>query len=132
MNTNTKRIVLLATLSLTLAAAGCQLIVDFDRTKIDAGAVDASFDIAKPDNSVGWFETPDHFEGGVDPMAAYAAMQKVDCYIMGSKTYELAMELSKNHGWPYGETPTIVLTKSGLMTAMITITRNQGEPRAAM
>lgn len=52
MNTNTKRIVLLTTLSLTLAAAGCQLIVDFDRTKIDAGAVDASFDIAKPDNVV--------------------------------------------------------------------------------
>lgn len=52
MKTNTKRIVLLSTLSLAMAAAGCQLIVDFDRTKIDAGAVDASFDVAKPDNSV--------------------------------------------------------------------------------
>jgi hypothetical protein len=35
-----------------LAVAGCQLIVDFDRTLIDAGSVDASIDIAKPDTSV--------------------------------------------------------------------------------
>ena len=66
--------------------------------------------VAKHDNSVGWFETPDHFEDGLDPMAAYAAMQKVDAYVMGARTYEHAFELSKNYGWPYGDTPTVVLT----------------------
>jgi dihydrofolate reductase len=86
--------------------------------------------IAKPDNSIGWFETPDDFEGGVDPMAAYAAMQKVDCYVMGSKTYELAMELSKNHGWPYGETPIFVLTTRALPRRSDHIELFQGKPDA--
>ena len=47
-------------------------------------------------------------------MLAYAQMTKVDCYIMGSRTYDLAMELSREHGWPYGDTHTIVLTKRSL------------------
>lgn len=70
--------------------------------------------IAKPDNSIGWFETSSDFPEGIDPMAAFSQMRKVDCYIMGSRTYELAMELSKEHGWPYGDTPTVVLTKREL------------------
>ena len=66
--------------------------------------------VAKHDNSVEWFETPDHFEQGLDPKAAFADYATVDCYVMGARTYEHAFELSKKHGWPYGDTPTIVLT----------------------
>ena len=35
---------------------------------------------------------------------------------MGSRTYELALELSKDFGWAYGEKPTIVLTNRTLTT----------------
>src|SRR5262249_3868164 len=30
----------------------------------------------------------------------------IDCYVLGSRTYELALEL----GWPYGDTPAVVVT----------------------
>jgi dihydrofolate reductase len=66
--------------------------------------------VAKRDNSVEWFETPDHFEQGLDPKAAFADYATVDCYVMGARTYEHAFELSKKYGWPYGDTPTVVLT----------------------
>ena len=85
--------------------------------------------VAKHDNSVGWFETPDHFEGGEDPMAAYAAMQKVDAYVMGARTYEHAFELSRDHGWPYGDTPTIVLTHRALPVDRKSIEFHAGDLR---
>ncbi|HSZ32130.1 MAG TPA: dihydrofolate reductase family protein, partial [Puia sp.] len=37
-------------------------------------------------------------------------LKSIDCYIMGSRTYEHALELSKSYGWVYGDVPTIVLT----------------------
>ncbi len=72
--------------------------------------------IAKNDNSIGWFETADHYEHGVTVTAEEAAefLKKIDCYLMGSRTYELALELSKAHGWVYGDIPTIVLTHRNL------------------
>jgi dihydrofolate reductase len=33
---------------------------------------------------------------------------------MGARTYELALALSKNYGWAYGDTPTIVVTHRDL------------------
>ena len=68
--------------------------------------------IAKKDNSVSWFETSDNYDKGVSVTNedAEAILKKVDCYIMGSRTYELALELSKSYGWAYGDMPTIVLT----------------------
>jgi dihydrofolate reductase len=68
--------------------------------------------IAKKDNSTSWFETTDNYEPGVNVTAeqAHEFLKKIDCYIMGSRTYELALELSKLYGWPYGAIPTIVLT----------------------
>jgi dihydrofolate reductase len=68
--------------------------------------------IAKKDNSVSWFETTDSYEQGVSLTEQDAAefLKTIDCYIMGSRTYELALELSKSYGWAYGDTPTIVLT----------------------
>ena len=66
--------------------------------------------IAKPDNSIAWFETKDHYESGVDQPGAEALTGMVDCYVMGARTYEHALELSKKHGWPYGDVPVIVVT----------------------
>jgi dihydrofolate reductase len=66
--------------------------------------------IAKKDNSISWFETSDHYENGAVAPDAAEFLRTIDCYIMGSRTYEHALELSKNYGWAYGDTPTIVLT----------------------
>lgn len=53
--------------------------------------------IAKKDNSVSWFDTRDVYENGVgltkEQMEAF--VKEIDCYIMGARTYELALELSK-------------------------------------
>lgn len=43
-------------------------------------------------------------------------LKTIDSYVMGSKTYELALELSKNYGWAYGDKATIVLTNRNLQT----------------
>jgi len=68
--------------------------------------------VASMDNSVSWFDTTDHYEAGVDLSEDDAAefLKKIDCYVMGSHTYEHAWKLSGSHGWVYGDVPTIVLT----------------------
>jgi len=72
--------------------------------------------IAKKNNSISWFETADNYEKGVTVIAEEVAefLKKIDCYIMGSRTYEHALELSKTYGWVYGDVPTIVLTQRNL------------------
>jgi dihydrofolate reductase len=71
--------------------------------------------IAKKDNSVSWFETSDNYEKGVTGQDAAEFLKTIDCYVMGSRTYEHAFELSKSYGWAYGDTPTIVLTHRKLL-----------------
>ena len=68
--------------------------------------------IAKKDNTVLWFETTDLFEKGVhvSDQDTDKFLKTIDCYIMGARTYEHAIELSKSYGWPYGDTPIIVIT----------------------
>ena len=65
--------------------------------------------IAKKDNDVSWMETTSVYEAGVSLSAeAIAAFLKaIDCYVMGFKTYEHALQL----GWPYGDTPVIVVSR---------------------
>ena len=72
--------------------------------------------IAKKDNSVSWFETSDTYEKGasVSEQDAEEFLKKVDCYVMGSRTYEHALELSRSYGWVYGDVPTIVITHRDL------------------
>ena len=72
--------------------------------------------IAKKDNSVSWFETPDYYEKGVKvtEQEAQEFLKTIDCYVMGARTYEHALELSKSYGWAYGEVPTIVVTHRNL------------------
>ena len=68
--------------------------------------------IAKKDNTVSWFETSDLFEKGVQVSdeGTEKFLKTIDCYVMGARTYEHAMALSKSYGWPYGDTPIIVIT----------------------
>ena len=70
--------------------------------------------IAKKDNSVSWFETSSHYEKGTTGQDAAEFLKTIDCYVMGSRTYEHALELSRSYGWAYGDTPTIVLTHRNL------------------
>ncbi len=63
--------------------------------------------IAKEDNSVSWFDTTDLYEKG---MPVPEGFPEVDCFVMGSRTYEHALELSKEYGWVYGDVPTVVTT----------------------
>lgn len=72
--------------------------------------------IAKKDNSISWFETTDHYEKGVTVTEEETEefLKTIDCYVMGSRTYEHALELSKSYGWAYGDVPTIVVTHRNL------------------
>src|SRR5271167_4644924 len=65
--------------------------------------------IAKKDNSVSWLDdTGSVYEAGVSISEEEAAtfVKAIDCYVLGSRTYEHALEL----GWPYGDTPVVVVT----------------------
>ena len=83
--------------------------------------------IAKKDNSVSWFETTDHYENGVTEESAEEFMKTIDCFVMGSRTYEHALELSKNFGWAYGDEPTIVVTHRNLPVYKENIEINSGD-----
>lgn len=70
--------------------------------------------IAKKDNSVSWFESADNYKNGVAEENAEEFMKSIDCFVMGSRTYEHALELSKDFGWAYGDVPTIVVSHRNL------------------
>jgi len=70
--------------------------------------------IAKKDNSISWFDTSDNYEKGVVGQDPEEFLKTIDCYVMGSRTYEHALELSKSYGWAYGNKPAIVLTNRNL------------------
>jgi len=70
--------------------------------------------IAKQDNSVSWFDTSDHYEKGVNAPDTAAFLKTIDCYIMGARTYEHALELSRSYGWAYGNTPVVVVSHRDL------------------
>jgi len=73
--------------------------------------------IARRDGRTDWLETSDHFEGG-ETLTADAIEQflkTIDCYVMGSRTYETALSFeAKGFGWAYGDKPTFVLTSRDL------------------
>jgi dihydrofolate reductase len=69
--------------------------------------------IARKDNTVSWMDSADIYEGGVTDDGADGVLQSIDCYVLGSRTYEHALEL----GWPYGDTPTVVVTSRKLPSA---------------
>lgn len=73
--------------------------------------------IARKDGSVDWLETSDEFAGGdtMDPGFVEAFLKTIDCYVMGSRTYETALNFeARGFGWAYGDKPTFVLTRRDL------------------
>ena len=75
--------------------------------------------IAKKDNDISWMHLTDHYEKGIVATKEFIAefLNSIDCYVMGSKTYEQALEL----GWVYGDTTVIVLTKRNLKSERPTV-----------
>jgi len=86
--------------------------------------------IARKDGSVGWLETSDEFEGGdtMTPEFIEEFLKTIDCYVMGSRTYETALDFdAKGLGWSYGDKPTFVLTTRELRKARDTVEFYSGE-----
>ena len=73
--------------------------------------------IARKDGRVDWLETTDTFADGetLTPEYVQAFLETIDCYVMGSRTYETALSFeAKGLGWSYGDKPTVVLTRRNL------------------
>ena len=73
--------------------------------------------IARRDGRVDWLETADEFADGetLDPQFIESFLKTIDCYVMGSRTYETALSFeAKGFGWAYGDKPTFVLTRRDL------------------
>ena len=69
--------------------------------------------IARKDGRVDWLETSDEFASGdpLEPGSVEAFLETIDCYVMGSRTYETALNFERQGlGWSYGTKPTFVLT----------------------
>ena len=94
--------------------------------------VAASLDgfIARKDGRVDWLETSDEFPGGASPDPGFveAFLKTIDCYVMGSRTYETALRFeAKGSGWAYGDKPTFVLTRRNLPRARDTVEFYSGD-----
>ena len=86
--------------------------------------------IARKDGSVDWLETSDEFADGatMDPEFVQAFLKTIDCYVMGSRTYETALNFeSKGFGWAYGDKPIFVLTSRDLPKRRESITFHSGD-----
>ena len=80
--------------------------------------------IARKDGSVDWLETSDRFEGGevMAPESVAEFLRTIDCYVMGSRTYETALNFeARGLGWSYGDTKTVVLTSRELRKTRSTV-----------
>jgi dihydrofolate reductase len=86
--------------------------------------------VARKDGSVDWLETSDEFAGGetMDLGAVEAFLKTIDCYVMGSRTYETALNFeAKGFGWAYGEKPVFVLTSRELPRTRDTVEFYSGD-----
>jgi dihydrofolate reductase len=82
--------------------------------------------IAKNDNSVSWLDTSGEvYEAGVSEWSAEEVIRAIDCYVLGSRTYEHALQL----GWPYGDTPTVVVTNRELPSTRKSVEFYSGDLR---
>ena len=86
--------------------------------------------IAREDGGVDWLETSDEFADGatMDPAFVAAFLKTIDCYVMGSRTYETALNFeAKGFGWAYGDKPTFVLTSRDLPRTRTTVEFYSGD-----
>jgi len=81
--------------------------------------------IAKKNGDVSWMQSNEHYEKGIILTEEYITefLKNIDCYVMGSRTYERALEL----GWPYGDTPVHVLTSRNLKKDRESVTFYSGD-----
>ena len=87
--------------------------------------------IARKDNSVSWLDVNGSvYEAGVSISEEEAAtfVKAIDCYVLGSRTYEHALEL----GWPYGDTPTVVVTGREWPTARESVEFYSGDLKTSV
>ena len=88
--------------------------------------------IARRDGRVDWLETSDKFAGGdtMDQEFVAAFLKTIDCYVMGSRTYETALRFeARGSGWAYGDKPTFVLTSRELPRIRDTVEFYSGDLR---
>jgi dihydrofolate reductase len=86
--------------------------------------------IARKDGRVDWLETSDEFADGhtLDAEFVAAFLKRIDCYVMGSRTYETALNFeAKGFGWAYGDKPTFVLTSRELPRTRDTVKFHSGD-----
>ena len=86
--------------------------------------------IARNDGRVDWLETSDEFPDGdaLDPGFIEAVLRTIDCYVMGSRTYETALGFeARGFGWAYGDKPTFVLTSRELPRIRDTVEFHSGD-----
>jgi len=86
--------------------------------------------VARKDGRVDWLETSDEFPGGdtMAPELVEAFLKSIDCYVMGSRTYETALSFeAKGLGWPYGNKPIFVLTSRKLPRTRDTVEFYSGD-----
>jgi dihydrofolate reductase len=86
--------------------------------------------VARKDGNVDWLETSDEFVGGdtMDPKLIEAFLKTIDCYVMGSRTYETALGFeAQGLGWAYGDKPIFVLTSRELPRTRDTIKFHSGD-----
>jgi dihydrofolate reductase len=86
--------------------------------------------IARKDGRVDWLETADEFAEGatLDPEFAETFLKTIDCYVMGSRTYETALRFEADGlGWVYGDKPTFVLTSRDLRRTRATVEFYSGD-----
>jgi len=64
--------------------------------------------IKSKSGDISWMQQADHYPPGstLSDKQINDFLASIDCYVMGSHTYELAVKL----GWPYGDTPVKVLS----------------------
>lgn len=88
--------------------------------------------IARRDGRVDWMETSDEFVNGevMDPEYVQEFLKTIDCYVMGSRTYETALGFeARGLGWAYGDKPTFVLTRRDLPRMRDTVEFYAGDLR---
>jgi dihydrofolate reductase len=86
--------------------------------------------IARRDGRVDWLETSDRFEDGdvMAPESVAAFLRTIDCYVMGSHTYETALNFeARGMGWSYGDKPTFVLTTRDLRKIRSSVELYEGD-----
>ena len=80
--------------------------------------------IARNDNTVSWLDGyAETYDRGVSDANVADALEPIDCFVMGSRTYEHALEI----GWPYGDIPTIVVTSRNLPVTRTSVELYSGE-----